>query len=56
MIFPSDYFDSHKIEPEYQKEYDAAIEFGFLDVFLFSYSEWEQSRKVKLYKVCIKPF
>lgn len=51
LLFPSDYFDKNKVEPDLKAEYDAAINTGLFNVVLFSYDDWFNKGVLKLNKV-----
>lgn len=40
ILFPSDFFDIEKVDPDLQKEYDAIVATGKYDVAIFGYDKW----------------
>ena len=40
ILFPSDYYSVEKVDPDLQKEYEAALDTGLYDVVLFGYDQW----------------
>lgn len=50
ILFPSDYFDTAKVDPALQYEYDATLETGLFDVLLFAYDKWFGEGKLVLSK------
>lgn len=48
LLFPSDYFDGRKIDPELENEYNAAKETGLFEIVLFKYTAWAENKKIVL--------
>ena len=48
IVFPSSYFDSHKVDEDLESEYNAVVETGMFDVVLFSYDKWFNENKLVL--------
>lgn len=49
ILFPSSYFDVHKVDEDLQREYDAAVECGLYDqILFFSYEDWFHNNKLTL--------
>ncbi len=48
IIFPSSFYDLHKVDEDMQQEYDAAMDTGLFQVILFSYDDWFNHGKLKL--------
>ena len=49
ILFPSDYFDVKKVEPDYQEEYDAVSLLPIYEPIFFNYDEFVSGSEVKLY-------
>lgn len=50
LLFPSDYFDKNKIDPELETEFIAASNTGLFEIILFSYDDWFNKGVLKLNK------
>ena len=48
IVFPSDYYDCTKVDPDLKREYDAVIATGLFRVVLFDYSSWFEHGKIVL--------
>lgn len=48
ILFPSSFYDLHKVDEDMQQEYDAALDTGLFQVILFSYDDWFNHGKLKL--------
>lgn len=48
VLFPSDYFDKNKVDEDLKKEYEAVLQTGLFDVFLFGYDDWFNQGVLKL--------
>lgn len=48
IVFPSSFFDIHKVDEDLQEEYDAAMETGLFDVIIFGYEKWFDEGKLVL--------
>jgi hypothetical protein len=48
ILFPSSFYDLHKIDEDMQQEYDAALDTGLFQVILFSYDDWFNHGILKL--------
>lgn len=48
VLFPSDYFNSETVDPDYRQEYDAVLENEWFTPILFSYETWFQNGKLSL--------
>ena len=48
ILFPSSFYDLHKIDENMQQEYDAALDTGLFQVILFSYDGWFNHGILKL--------
>lgn len=50
ILFPSSFFDVHKVDEDLQTEYDAVRSTGLFDVVLFGYEKWFHQEKLVLTK------
>ena len=48
IVFPSDYFDRSKVDPDLKSEYDAVRSTGLYRVAIFSYPSWFDQEKLIL--------
>ena len=48
IVFPSDYFDRSKVDPDLKNEYDAVLSTGLYHVAIFDYSSWFEKEKLVL--------
>ena len=48
ILFPSSFYDLHKVDEDMQQEYDAALKTGLFQVILFSYADWFNHGILKL--------
>lgn len=48
IVFPSSFFDIHKVDEDLQEEYDAVMETGLFDVVIFGYEKWFDEGKLVL--------
>ncbi len=48
ILFPSSFFDVHKVDEDLQAEYDAVHNTGLYDVILFGYEKWFHQGKLGL--------
>ena len=48
ILFPSSFYDLHKVDEDMQQEYDAALDTGLFHVILFSYDDWFNHGILKL--------
>ena len=48
IVFPSDYYDCTKVDPDMKREYDAVIATGLFRVVLFDYSSWFEHGRIVL--------
>ena len=55
ILFPSDYGDVHKVDEDFQEEYDAVINTGLFDICPFGYEEWFNHDRLVLLEVPDKP-
>ena len=52
VIFPSSFFNTHKVDEDLEKEYDAAVSTGlFENILLFSYEDWFHNGKLVLTQI-----
>jgi len=50
ILFPSSFFDVHKVDEDLQTEYDAVQNTGLFDIVLFGYEKWFHQEKLVLTK------
>lgn len=48
ILFPSDFYRVSKVDPDLQKEYEAACATGLYDVVMFGYDQWFQEDRLIL--------
>ncbi len=48
ILFPSSFYDLHKVDEDMQQEHDAALDTGLFQVILFSYDDWFNHGILKL--------
>ncbi len=48
ILFPSDYFNRSKVDPDLKSEYDAVLSTGLYHVAIFDYSSWFEKEKLVL--------
>lgn len=46
ILFPSDYFDPKKVDPDLKQEYDAALQTGLFNFILFDYDKYLETGKL----------
>lgn len=55
VLFPSSFFDVHKVDEDLQAEYDAVRNTGLFDVILFGYEKWFHQETLVLTKEPAEP-
>jgi hypothetical protein len=49
ILYPSDFFDIKKVDPDYQYEYIEAVKFPELQIVFYNYDEFSAGGKLKIY-------